>query len=95
MKKVIIFIVTILVVVSLFFIMKNIFFKKVIPKKIVEKDMYIASSELSVQLFDLEYNETEKIARGTKVKVFEKDLTNENNEEDNNTYIKISYDEKE
>ncbi len=95
MKKVVIFIVTILIIVSLFFTIKNIFFKKIIPEKIVENDMYVASGDLTVQLYDLEYNKVETITRGTKVKVFFKDLTNENNEEDNNIYVKIIYNEKE
>ncbi len=95
MKKVLAFIVTILVGVGLFFVLKKTVLKKVIPEKITEKEMYVASSELSVDLYDLDYNKVDNIIRGTKVEAFDKDLTNEINEEDNNVYLKVIYNDKE
>ncbi len=95
MKKVIIIVATVLVIVILGFVLKNKIFKKIIPEVINETEMYVASSELTVDLYDLEYNRVDTIIRGTKVKAFEKDLTNELNEEDNNVYLKIIYSDKE
>lgn len=95
MKKVLAFIVTILVGVGLFFVLKKTVLKKVIPEKITETEMYVASSELSVDLYDLDYNKVDNIIRGTKVEAFDKDLTNEINEEDNNVYLKVIYNDKE
>lgn len=91
MKKVLVFIAIVLVGIGLFFMLKKTVFKKIIPEKIVETEMYVASSELSVDLYDLEYNKTDTIIRGTKVTAFEKDLTNDINEEDTNVYLKVVY----
>lgn len=94
MKKVVIIVATVLVIVLLGFVLKNKVFKKIIPEVINETDMYVASGELTVDLYDLEYNKVDSIIRGTKVKVFEKDLTNTLDEEDTNIYLKILYNEK-
>ena len=95
MKKVVIVVSIILIIVSLGFLLKKMSFKKIIPEVINEMDMYVASSELNVDLYDLEYNQVDKIIRGTKVKVYEKDLTNDINEEDTNIYLKVIYNDKE
>lgn len=94
MKKVVIIVATVLVIVLLGFVLKNKVFKRIIPEVINETDMYVASGELTVDLYDLEYNKVDSIIRGTKVKVFEKDLTNTLDEEDTNIYLKILYNEK-
>lgn len=91
MKKVVIVIATVLVIVLLGFVLKNKVFKKVIPEVINETEMYVASGELTVDLYDLEYNKVDSIVRGAKVKAFEKDLTNTLNEEDSTIYLKILY----
>lgn len=95
MKKVVIVVATVLVIIFLGFLLKDKVFKKIIPEVINETEMYVASSELTVDLYDLEYNKVDAIKRGTKVKVFEKDLTNETNLEDTNTYLKIVYNDTE
>ena len=51
---------------------------------------YIASDNSEVILYDEEYNESLKLTRGNKVYVYEKEISNENN-----TYKKIKYDDKE
>lgn len=90
MKKVIIIIVSIIVVLLVAVIVKNNFFK--VPAEVIlEKDMYVASSNLDVDLYDLEYNRTNTIVRGSLVKAYEKDIMNELNEGDNNIYIKVIY----
>lgn len=95
MKKVVLIVATVLVIIFLGFILRDKIFKKIIPEVINETDMYIASSELTVDLYDLDYNKIDTIKRGTKVKVFEKDLTNKTNLEDTNTYLKVVYNDTE
>ena len=60
--------------VCLFFLLKDKVFKNKKEEIINELDMYVASSNLSVDLYDLEYNKIDTIIRGTKVKAYEKDL---------------------
>lgn len=75
--------------VCLFFLLKDKVFKNEKEEIINELDMYVASSNLSVDLYDLEYNKIDTIIRGTKVKTYEKDIINELNETDTNIYLKI------
>ena len=94
MKKVVIIIVSIIVALLVAIVVKKNFFK-VQEEVILEKDMYVASSDLVVDLYDLEYNKIDTIIRGNLVKVYEKDLTNELNEEDTNIYLKVVYNDTE
>ncbi len=92
--KVIIFVIIILVLV-VGFLFKDKIFKKIKPEIINEKDMYVSSISLESTLYDLDFNEKGKVVRGTKVHVFEKDLKNSQNESDENTYLKILYNDEE
>ena len=92
--KVIIFVIIILVLV-VGFLFKDKIFKKIKPEIINEKDMYVSSISLESTLYDLDFNEKGKVVRGTKVHAFEKDLKNSQNESDENTYLKILYNDEE
>lgn len=92
--KVIIFVIIILVLV-VGFLFKDKIFKKIKPEIINEKDMYVSSISLESTLYDLDFNENGKVVRGTKVHAFEKDLKNSQNESDENTYLKILYNDEE
>ena len=70
-KKMIVVILFILCLVMLGIIVKLIFFDKV---KMYDK--YIGSKDISVKLFDLEYNESTEIYRGVKVSVYDKEYKN-------------------
>ena len=92
--KVIIFVIIILVLV-VGFLFKDKIFKTIKPEIINEKDMYVSSISLESTLYDLDFNEKGKVVRGTKVHVFEKDLKNSQNESDENSYLKILYNDEE
>ena len=83
--RIIIFVVAVLVVgILCFFLLKGLF-KGV--QNIVTKDvMYAASTELSIPLYDMNYNEVSRLKRGTKVTISKDKITN--NEID---YYKINY----
>lgn len=83
--RIIIFVVAVLVVgILCFFLLKGLF-KGV--QNIVTKDvMYAASTELSIPLYDMNYNEVSQLKRGTKVTISKDKITN--NEID---YYKINY----
>ena len=83
--RIIIFVVAVLVVgILCFFLLKGLF-KGV--QNIVTKDvMYAASTELSIPLYDMNYNEVSRLKRGTKVTISIDKITN--NEID---YYKINY----
>ena len=70
-KKIIVFILLILCLVMAGVLVKLIFFNKVNMY-----DRYIGSKDISVKLFDLEYNESSDIIRGTKVSVYDKEYKN-------------------
>lgn len=91
MKKVVMIVIIILVLSGATFFIGRKVFNKTKPEIINETDMYVASASLNVDLYDLEYNKVDHIARGTKVDAYEKDLTNSLNEEDTNIYWKIDY----
>jgi len=61
---------------------------------IIEKttDAYIGSTSPSVQLYNMDYTEAEKVVRGTKVTLYDKDIIKEGENEDSVTYKKIRYD---
>lgn len=61
---------------------------------IIEKttDAYIGSTSPNVQLYNMDYTEAEKVVRGTKVTLYDKDIIKEGENEDSVTYKKIRYD---
>ena len=91
MKKVIFIVIALVIICSCGYIFKDKIFNKEKKEIINEVNMYVASKELSSDLYDLEYNKVDSIIRGTEVKTYEKDLTNDLNIEDENIYLKISY----
>lgn len=83
--KIIVFIIAVLLVATIcFFLLKGLF-KGV--QNIVSKDvMYTASTELSIPLYDMNYNEVDQLIRGTKVTILKDNI--KNNDLD---YYKINY----
>ena len=61
--------------------------KNSIINKINSYNAYVSSADISVPIYDLEYNEVDKLFRGTSIKVYEKEYINEEV-----TYIEIKYD---
>ena len=57
---------------------------------VIDNKMYVASTELSVPLYDMSYNEVDKLTRGTEVIVNGDKIVNNNQE-----YYKISYNKSE
>ncbi len=94
MKKFIVSFILIIVAISFIsiFLFKDKIFKKNI-EIINELDMYVSSSNLSIDLYNLDYTKNTTITRGSKVKAYEKDIIDENNEE--NIYWKILYNDTE
>ena len=94
MKKFIVSFILIIVAISFIsiFLFKDKIFKKNI-EIINELDMYVSSSNLSIDLYNLDYTKNTTIIRGSKVKAYEKDIIDENNEE--NIYWKILYNDTE
>ncbi len=70
-------------------------FKSKREEKINIKDMYIASSMLTSDLYNLEYEKIDTIVRGNLVSVYDKEITNELNEEDLSIYYKVIYNDNE
>lgn len=101
MKKTVLIVVIIILMVVGVLITKK-FLNKTNIEKIEEKNMYVASEELKVKLYDLSFNETKDIVRGSKVLAYIKDIVKEDNNEDkeveqpdNVTYYKIMYNDNE
>ena len=94
MKKFIVSFILIIIAISFvsIFLFKDKIFKKNI-EIINELDMYVSSSNLSIDLYNLDYTKNTTIIRGSKVKAYEKDIIDENNEE--NIYWKILYNDTE
>lgn len=94
MKKFIVSVILIIIAISFIsiFLFKDKIFKKNI-EIINELDMYVSSSNLSIDLYNLDYTKNTTIIRGSKVKAYEKDIIDENNEE--NIYWKILYNDTE
>lgn len=94
MKKFIVSFILIIIAISFIsiFLFKDKIFKKNI-EIINELDMYVSSSNLSIDLYNLDYTKNSTIIRGSKVKAYEKDIIDENNEE--NIYWKILYNDTE
>lgn len=65
------------------------YFKKTLEKT---ETAYLSSLEKTVKLYDEEFNETSTLVRGTKVTLYEKDITKDENDKTN--YKKIEYDKK-
>ena len=87
--RVIIFLVAaILVSFACFTIIINLF--KGVGNLIISDKMYVASSNLSVPLYDMSFNEVEKLIRGTEVIINGDKITNNNLE-----YYKINYNKNE
>lgn len=61
---------------------------------IIEKttDAYIGATSPSVQIYNMDYTEADKVVRGTKVTLYDKDIIKEGENEDSVTYKKIRYD---
>ena len=61
---------------------------------IIEKttDAYIGAKSPSVQIYNMDYTEADKVVRGTKVTLYDKDIIKEGENEDSVTYKKIRYD---
>ncbi len=81
-KKILCVILLIASIIMAFFIVKLLFFNK-----INMDDMYISSDKIEITLYDMEYNESSKVYRGTKVKASSKIYKNEDKE-----YKLINYD---
>ena len=94
MKKFIVSFILIIIAISFIsiFLFKDKIFKKNI-EIINELDMYVSSSNLSIDLYNLDYTKNSTIIRGSKVKAYEKDIIDENNQE--NIYWKILYNDTE
>lgn len=83
--RVIIFIIGVLIVSYIcFMILKTLF--KGVSNLVFNNDMYIASDTLQVSLYDMNYNETDKINRGVKVTILKDKIINNDQE-----YYKINY----
>ncbi len=97
LKKLIIFIIFILIILFLIFLVFKFLFKKIIPIKIEERDMYVSSGSLDQKLYDLEFNEVGNIIRGNKVKTFIKDILKDDQTEETTgiVYYKIKFNDKE
>lgn len=67
---------------------------KFVGKKVIDKTEigYISSDTEKVQLYDLDFNKSIEIYRGTKIMVYEKEVKKEENSD---TYKKISHEKKE
>ena len=94
MKKFIVSFILIIIAISFvsIFLFKDKIFKKNI-EIINELDMYVSSSNLSIDLYNLDYTKNSTIIRGSKVKAYEKYIIDENKEE--NIYWKILYNDTE
>ncbi len=83
--RVIIFIIGVLIVSYIcFMILKTLF--KGVSNLVFNNDMYIASDTLQVSLYDMNYNEIDKINRGVKVTILKDKIINNDQE-----YYKINY----
>lgn len=83
--RVIIFIIGVLIVSYIcFMILKTLF--KGVSNLVFNNDMYIASDTLQVSLYDMNYNEIDKINRGIKVTILKDKIINNDQE-----YYKINY----
>ena len=77
--RVIIFIIGVLIVSYIcFMILKTLF--KGVSNLVFNNDMYIASDTLQVSLYDMNYNETDKINRGVKVTILKDKIINNDQE---------------
>ena len=66
-------------------------------KEIVDngEDAYLSSLDNEVLLYDMEYNESIKLPRGTLIKLYQKDVEQKDSDGNViNTYKKIDYDNK-
>lgn len=83
--RVIIFIIGVLIISYIcFMILKTLF--KGVSNLVFNNDMYIASDTLQVSLYDMNYNEVDKINRGVKVTILKDKIINNDQE-----YYKINY----
>ena len=83
--RVIIFIIGVLIVSYICFVILKTLFKGV-SNLVFNNDMYIASDTLQVSLYDMNYNEIDKINRGVKVTILKDKIINNDQE-----YYKINY----
>jgi len=85
----IIFLVVVFLIIYLIFSFIKFIGQKFFYKKV---DGYLAATSLQVNLYDTEFNDSIKLSRGTKIVIYDKEITKE---DDENIYKKIKYEKKE
>lgn len=88
--RVIVFVIAVLVVSFICFTILKFLFKGV-SNLVFNDEMYVASNTLSVPLYDMNYNEVDKINRGSKVTILQDKIMNNDQEYYKVNYQKVDY----
>ncbi len=90
-KSILLLLILLVLIGGLFYGSKYLFSKTIAI--IIEKttDAYIGAISPDVQLYNMDYTEAEKVVRGTKVTLYDKNIIKEEENEDTVTYKKIRY----